>query len=427
MITSFWQRLKRPGSFTRQVSSTFFLQTVSVAVVFISGVLVARRLGTEGKGVIQLVTLTVSMFTLFLSGGVGIANVYFIGKQRLSIASLTAASVTVTLLASLIGLVLMLALLGSGLAEKVLPGVSPLLLLLVLAMLPLELFRYFCLTILQGLQKFVLVNLLPLGYALVLLLATVWFLWVKSPGVVGATLAYLIAAAVGCAAATFFVWREGGVFWPRWDYPTLRLLLSYGIRGYVGNVLQFYNYRLDNFLVNYYVGVSGVGIYSVAVRLAELLWRFPDAVGYVIFPKAAATDHRTMNRLTPRVLLITLAITSVGSLIMAAVGKPFIIWVYTTEFAAAFVPLLWLLPGVIMMGAGKVLMSEIAGRGLPHYNSINSGLALILTIILDIWLIPIWGVVGAAAASSIAYTIVFIIALFMYWRVSREERVGSEP
>jgi len=71
------------------------------------------------------------------------------------------------------------------------------------------------------------------------------------------------------------------------------------------------------------------------------------------------------------------------------------------------------------MGGGKVLANEMAGRGHLQYNSICAGLSLVLTVILDLTLIPRFGAVGAAAASSLAYLAFFIAALGFYLHVSR--------
>jgi Na+-driven multidrug efflux pump len=68
-----------------------------------------------------------------------------------------------------------------------------------------------------------------------------------------------------------------------------------------------------------------------------------------------------------------------------------------------------------------VLTNEIAGRGYPQYNSINSGLGLVLTVILDLLLIPGYGVLGAAIASSVAYTAIFSVAVGFYLFVSRRK------
>jgi len=155
------------------------------------------------------------------------------------------------------------------------------------------------------------------------------------------------------------------------------------------------------------------------VAMAEMLWYLPNSVGFVIFPKAAATRAEEMNRFTPRIFRLTLGLTALGAVALALLGRFLIDLVYTSAFASAYVPLLALLPGVVLLGGAKVLTNEIAGRGYLQYNSINSGIALVLTIILDLVLIPRYGVLGAAIASSIAYTTIFFTAIAFYRTVSR--------
>jgi O-antigen/teichoic acid export membrane protein len=216
--------------------------------------------------------------------------------------------------------------------------------------------------------------------------------------------------------------RLGARFTPRWNRVVIKTTLKFGLRGYVANVLQFFNYRLDLFLVNYFLGPSSTGIYTVAVAMAEMLWYLPNAVGFVIFPKAANTSAEAMNRFTPRVFRLTLALTAAGAVALAIIGKPFIEIVYSPAFASAYGPMLALLPGVVLLGGGKVLTNEIAGRGYPQYNSIASGVSLVLTIGLDLLLIPRLGVLGAAIASSFAYVAIFILALVFYRAVVNRQR-----
>jgi O-antigen/teichoic acid export membrane protein len=205
----------------------------------------------------------------------------------------------------------------------------------------------------------------------------------------------------------------------------MRPMLNFGLRGYVGNILQFFNYRLDLFLVNYFLGVAGAGIYTVAVPIAELLWYLPNAVGVVIFPKAAASRPEYMNTFTPRVFRITLGLTAAGAVAIGLLGKLGIRIVYGQAFLSAYLPMLALLPGVVLLGAGKVLTNEIAGRGFPHYNSINSGLGLVLTVIFDLVLIPRYGVLGASWASTISYGANFFMAIYFYRLVSRKSNVRA--
>jgi O-antigen/teichoic acid export membrane protein len=107
------------------------------------------------------------------------------------------------------------------------------------------------------------------------------------------------------------------------------------------------------------------------------------------------------------------------------VGRPVIDFVFSSAFSDAYIPLLVLLPGVVLLGGSKVLTNEIAGRGYPHYNSLNAALALVVTVVLDLVLIPRYGVLGAALASSAAYTLILFTAIGFYLTVSRETKQKS--
>ena len=129
-----------------------------------------------------------------------------------------------------------------------------------------------------------------------------------------------------------------------------------------------------------------------------------------------------MNAFTPRVFRITLGLTTVGALGLMVLGKPLIQVIYSSAFISAYIPMLVLLPGVVLLGGAKVLTNEIAGRGFPQYNSVNAGLAMVLTLVLDLFLIPRHGIVGAALASSIAYTATFFTAIAFYLTVTRSAK-----
>ena len=115
-----------------------------------------------------------------------------------------------------------------------------------------------------------------------------------------------------------------------------------------------------------------------------------------------------MNRFTPRVFWIILAISIAGAIGLALFGKLAIAIIFSNAFLDAYLPLLVLLPGVVLLGGGKVLTNDIAGRGYPHYNSIISGVSLVVTIILDLVFIPTMGVVGAGACIDLILCLDFL-------------------
>jgi len=408
--------------FARNVTSTFTVQILSLLLATVNAAVIARVLGPSGKGILALTVLAPNIFALFLSGGISVANVYYIGQKRFDLPTLSANATAFTVMATGLGVAIAAVLYTTGLMEKLLPGVPPGLLALSMLGLPFSLLNSYFISLLQGRQLISQINLVSLmqrGSTVVLSLLTVALLgW----GLTGAVLAVLASSVLSVAVLGVMLRRLGARFWPRWNRLVIKTTLKFGLRGYVANVLQFFNYRLDLFLVNYFLGPSSTGIYTVAVAMAEMLWYLPNAVGFVIFPKSANTKAETMNRFTPRVFRLTMALTAAGAVAMAIFGKPFIDIVYSPAFASAYGPMLALLPGVVLLGGGKVLTNEIAGRGYPQYNSIASGVSLVLTIGLDLLLIPRLGVLGAAVASSVAYIAIFILALVFYRSVVNRQR-----
>lgn len=410
------------GTFSQKVMSTFLAQILSLVLSVASSVIIARWLGPSGKGVVDLALIVPGMMVLFLGAGIEVANVYFTASRRLDVASLAANSVGFALLSTIVGFGLAVGLVTSGWLETVVPGIPVWLYLTAMMGLPVGLLKNYFTALLQGLQRIMTVNIVNLaqgGGALVLgLLLVVGF----QLGPLGAVLASIGASAIGLLAAGILLRRQGSTFVPRWNSSVMRSTLSFGLKAYVCNTLTFFNYRLDIFIVNYFVGSAGVGIYSVAVGLAELLWRLPNAVSFVLMPKAAATPAEQMNRFTPRVLRITLVLTALGALGLGLLGRPLIQIIYASAFVGAYVPMLVLLPGVVFLGGAKVLMNDIGGRGYLGYNLINDGLVLIVTVVLDLILIPRYGVTGAALASSIAYMVAFILSIAFYITVSGKAR-----
>lgn len=417
------RRLRRPSTFVTLVGSTLATQILLLVLGTITAAIIARTLGPEGKGILQLALMLPAMLSLFLNGGIGVANVHYAGSGRYTVAQLTWNSLLFAFWGTVGGAGIVAAMIAGGHLATVIPGVSTGFFLLSMLVLPMSLLSGYLQTILQGIQAIHAVNRIRLLFGSVNLLLLILFVLILPWGIPGAILATLAATLFSLVLLVRSIVQAGGSFRFKRDREVFGTTLRFGLRGYVGNVLQFFNYRLDVLILNFLLGPASVGIYSVATKLAELVWYFPNAMGFVLFPKAAGSSSQEMNSFTPRVFRITLLISVAAAAAIALVGYPFIILVYTQEFASAFVPLLVLLPGVVLLGSARVLTSDISGRGFPHYNSINAGIVLVVTVVLDLILIPRRGLVGAAAASTIAYSITFLAAVVFYSTVSRNPAV----
>lgn len=413
--------------FTRDVGTTFAAQAVGLLFSVASAAILARWLGPQGKGVLALAVLVPGMLGLFLSGGIEIANVYYTSSQRLPLPTLTANAISFAIIGTLLAAGIGEVLLTTGWLVRLVPGVPAWLFAVALLELPVTLLRNYFRAIIQGRQRIAVVNAVDLAQNALRLALLGVLVIAFDLGLLGAVVASIVAGTISLFILSVSLVREGAIFVPAFDLDVMRSTLGFGLRGHVGNVIHFFNYRLDYFVVNSFVGPAAVGIYTVAVRLAELVWYLPQAVGFVILPRAAASKPEEMNRFTPRVFAITLGLTAMASLALAIVGRPLIRLVYSSAFVSAYGPFLILLPGVTLLGGAKVLANDVAGRGYPHYNSITAGIALILTIVLLLVFVPRYGIVGAALVSSMTYAIRLGFVTVVYLVVSRRSQSPARP
>jgi O-antigen/teichoic acid export membrane protein len=381
-----------------------------------------------------LATLTPSLAALILGLGFTSAVVYFTGTGRIGTARVSRNALGLGVAATLAGAALFLLLVATGWWDRLVPALPAAEAALSMLAFPPLLFTGLLASVVQGRQQTTRAAVVQLIQGMAWLVFTTAASlavlavpqWAPS-SLRLAILAYVTATVVGLVAAAWMARRAGGSLRPAWERDALRPMASYGLRGYPGNLLAFFNYRLDTYLVSFFLGAAPLGIYSVSVALAELLWQLPNAVGFAIFPRATVRTTEEMNAFTPRVFAATVALTAAGAIMLALVGPLLIDLVYGAAFREAYLPLLVLLPGVVLMGGAKVLTNEIAGRGYPGYNSAATAIGLAITVILNLALIPRLGIAGAALASSIAYAAIFLAAIAYYRRVARWQPASQDP
>ena len=181
-----------------------------------------------------------------------------------------------------------------------------------------------------------------------------------------------------------------------------------------GALFGLFQYRLDFFIVGYFLDIASVGLYSVGMTLAELLWRIPTAITQVLLPKIADISDIEANKLTANVCRKTSFIIVVSSCIMYLLSEFFIILLYGNEYILSINVVKLILPGICFASIWKVITNDFMARGWAIYYSYSAFLSFILIIVFDIILIPLYGIYGAAIASSISYFSSFIFLVFIF-------------
>ena len=288
---------------------------------------------------------------------------------------------------------------------------------LILFAMPLMFFNGFFSKILLGREQIIRFNLTNTFQSILQLTSIFIILVVLGQGIYGAVLSYIIAVAGSALLVGFFIFRLGRIRFSV-KLGLLKDSIRYGGKAYLGNMVQFLNYRLDMFLVAYFLDVSAVGYYAIAVGIAERLWMIPNSLATVLFPRVAAIGGNSANHLTCKTSRHTLILVFALSLPLIALAKPVILLLFGPAFLPSVKPLVFLLPGVIALSFAKILTSDLAGRGRPEFGALAAFVSLAVNIPLNLFLIPRWGISGAAFASTIAYALASLIVTIAFAKIS---------
>jgi O-antigen/teichoic acid export membrane protein len=383
-------------------------QLLAAFAQFLLVVLIARELGPEGNGFYAMAILIPTMLANFLNFGVGPATVYFVSRGNFNVHQAMAGNLRLALIVATAGVACALPVLVIWGAE-LFPGVPQGLLYLGLASFPLTLLLAYLNTILQGLEDFKAFNLTVLLPPYVNLVGVVIALYVLTVGVEGAMVAYITGQLVGLLVV-FSLLSRSKVTGEQSDLSVplsiyARRILSYGWKAHLSNILAFVNYRADIFLVNFFLTPTATGIYVIAVQIAEKLWMLSQAASTVLLPRLSAMHQNPKARLalTNKGFLVVSSITASASIGVAIAFYWLISPVFGEEYVEALPAFLWLLPGIIAGAGSRIYANCIAAAGKPEWNMYSSIGVVTINVIGNILLVPEYGIVGAAWATSVAY------------------------
>ena len=377
-------------------------QVVTAGVGIFNGFVLARLLGPAAKGDYYLLTLLPSTIMVLVQLGLPQAFGFFAARgQTEGLTRKTLLLTAAIALPALAAAVLLLPVLRA----TFMAGLETSHILFALLALPFALNATYTTGIVLGRQAvrwYAGVNITQtIGYS-VLLVVLVAVLGLGLPG------ALFIFVAITCLQAAGFLIGAARVTARHQDpgsAVSVRDLFGYGLRLYPAIITQFFSYRADVFMLAFLLvdASAPLGYYSMGVSMAEMVFFFPNAVAILLFPHVAGAVREDSDRQVPVVARVTLLMTAFFGLALVPVATV-LITVILPDFTPALPALYILLPGVVVFSVAKVLSGYLTGLGRTGLTSSVAISSFVLNIVLNLILIPRFGILGAATASLISYS-----------------------
>ena len=197
------------------------------------------------------------------------------------------------------------------------------------------------------------------------------------------------------------------------DRALARTAVVMGLRYHAGSASLFLLLRVDVLILAAFAPEALVGCYAVAVTLAELTRLTADSVAQVALSRQMDGDHGSAAALTARITRLNTLLATGSVAAMCAVAPALIPVVYGPAFGDSVAPLFALAPGMVAMGSARTIGDFLLRL---HRPVLRSGIALAsvaANVVLNLVLIPAYGIVGCALASTVSYGL--LAFLYVVW------------
>lgn len=213
-------------------------------------------------------------------------------------------------------------------------------------------------------------------------------------------------------------WRIYGPL-THWTFSlaTARELIHHGWPFILSALFVTIYSRIDQVMLKHVIDASAVGLYDAAVRVAEVWLFIPSVIVASLFPAIVNAKKTSVSQYRTRLLLLTACIAALSVIvvsILSSIAQPLIYLLYGAAFSASvtvFIIYTWAGVFAALGVVAHTLLITEHRRALVFLST--AGTALLNTI-LNLWLIPEYGIAGAAWSTLISYAVLATPLVLIY-------------
>lgn len=397
--------MKATKKFAFDVGWVFAGSMVVLLLHFLQKPVMARYLGPDGLGLFFMVTMIASIIALIAGIGINGAVVKYVAENKDDKNKLHAVFSSACITVAIFGVVASVVLFAFS--DKLagifnMPSLSYLLKIYAFV-LPFSLMYSVILGLLNGLREMKYYSFFNTLNGVMIFLFVMAFL-ILGFGVKGAVIGDMLAMIVVIAIAG--VTMRKFVRFTVFDYrKNTEMLISFGSRMMFGNAINQINAQVDIIMIGYFLTAGDVGFYAVAISLSRFFWRVPLSIQTITYPATteywSKGNHEALNKMVDKSMKYSACILLPIGLAVWFFAKDIITLIFGGDFIYAVLPLQILLIGTVIRGIiAQPIGGSLSGIGRPDLSFKISAFVTIINIPLNILLIPLYGISGAALATT---------------------------
>lgn len=235
-------------------------------------------------------------------------------------------------------------------------------------------------------------------------------------GLLGIVLA-CVAASITSAIATFIYLKKSGPYLfdrgPRVEIPTGELV-RYSASMLAETVTAFALLEGGRLILGFFLESAEVGVYNIVVLLAMIATLFTFSFNAIFSPIIADVYHRgrvelmrsLLGAITRWIVLLTLPVYA-----WIILSGEAVLGIFGDGFVRGYPALVILATAQLLDSTAGSVASCLAMTDHQRYNVYNTVVMAIVSIGLNVWLIPRMGIAGAAIATACSIVLVNVARL----------------
>lgn len=208
---------------------------------------------------------------------------------------------------------------------------------------------------------------------------------------------------------------EPGLQWRWLQWSAAKTMLQRSSWLWLSAVVSVIYLKIDTIMIEQMIGIAATGQYTAVARLSELWYVIPVTLAARYYPDLLKAFHSNWDSyllILKRRSIHFFAMAFVIAVLMTLTAN----WIMLLAYGEAFVQSATVLQIHVWAGCFIFIRALISQHliitGNEPLSLLSHGVGAVLNVLLNLWLIPIYGIEGAAWATLISYAYASFFFLF---------------